>query len=1041
MHKQSIISWNINSVLAKFAFLHKLLHDLDPIILCLQETKLSPMKNLSLKNFTVYRRDCLSEGNAKGGVLIAVQTTIHSQPLNLTTELQAIAVRVHLQTPVTICNIYLHQADDITLSNLEQLTQQLPKPFILTGDFNAHNSTWGSTQTDQRGQIIETFLNSSDMLLLNDGSPTRFNLYNGSSSAIDLTFCSSNLFPQLHWKVCSSLYSSDYHPLIVELLSSQPTHRTLPQKWHFKDANWDLYRQTLDFSAVYSSQSVDITLDHIVQNIISAATIAIPHTQTTLLNGHFRHRVPWWNKKCSTLIKEKHKLFNRCRRYPTNENLTLFKIARAKVRREVIRSKKESWRNFISTICSKTPASILWNKLRAINNKRAYVPIPAILNRNNQLQTTEETIAETFADHYYKVTQADPSLPLNWDLCTGNVDESLPDEINTPITLSELKVSFRSLKNTSPGPDGIHASMLKNLNHQHCEAITFFFNRIWQEHNFPTAWREAYVLPIHKPDKNLTDPASYRAISLTNILCKALEKIIVKRLHCYLEKKNCLDQYQCGFRPARSTLDNLLYLQEEIHLGYNRKQHVSCIFFDVEKAFDRLLPTTVLQAMQNIGMAGNILHFVHNFLRQRFFSVRIGQTLSTPRLQETGTPQGSVISPVLFILALNSISEALPRNIQHLFYADDLVIFLRHNNQAEANKKLQTTVDRLSEWGAEKGLAFSPSKTKVLNFTRKRHQINLQLTLYNKPLVQVTETTFLGMNFDSKLRWTSHIRQLKNKCIKRLSILKVLNGSSWGSDRKCLLRLYICYIRSIMDYGNIMYATASQSTLNQLNAIQNSALRIATGALRSSPVTSLHVETNITPLQHHRNTATLIYYFKVHSIPRHINAFRLTSDANSFSNFRNHCQRLLQQYGLQILDGQQHITKTDLLPAVLAAWQQDWTESPPTSLKLLKPTLAEWSTSYQENRKNEKILARIRIGHTILTHSFFYKKLPPPICEPCGIRLDVPHILNHCIQFHHLRLHTYHASPFPVLETLLDCPKEIDRFFNFVMKCNIRHQL
>lgn len=87
--------------------------------------------------------------------------------------------------------------------------------------------------------------------------------------------------------------------------------------------------------------------------------------------------------------------------------------------------------SFISIIHSKTFYNTLWNKRRSINNKRVYIPIPAILDQNNQLQTTEETIAETFSDLYYKVIQEDLNLRPNWNLLLENVDEMLLDDINT----------------------------------------------------------------------------------------------------------------------------------------------------------------------------------------------------------------------------------------------------------------------------------------------------------------------------------------------------------------------------------------------------------------------------------------------------------------------------------------------------------------------------------------------------------------------------------------------------------------------------------
>jgi len=173
----NVISWNVNSIYSKYPFIQFLLKDLIPSVLCIQETKLLPSQPLSFKNYSIYRHDNIDVGNAKGGVLIAVSQNYHAEQVTLNTPYQSIAVRVWLDSPITFCSIYLHHQDLVTVDLLQHLIEQLPKPFILTGDFNAHNGIWGSLHTDNRGATLETLLCSSRIALLNSGHPTRFNIF------------------------------------------------------------------------------------------------------------------------------------------------------------------------------------------------------------------------------------------------------------------------------------------------------------------------------------------------------------------------------------------------------------------------------------------------------------------------------------------------------------------------------------------------------------------------------------------------------------------------------------------------------------------------------------------------------------------------------------------------------------------------------------------------------------------------------------------------------------------------------------------------
>ena len=103
------------------------------------------------------------------------------------------------------------------------------------------------------------------------------------------------------------------------------------------------------------------------------------------------------------------------------------------------------------------------------------------------------------------------------------------------------------------------------------------------------------IIPVLKPDKNATDPLSYRPISLISCLCKILDKIINKRLVWFIEKNNLIRHYQSGSREGRNTLDNLGEIVTEIqHAFAQQKYHVS-LFLDLEKAYDTCWNQHLLQ--------------------------------------------------------------------------------------------------------------------------------------------------------------------------------------------------------------------------------------------------------------------------------------------------------------------------------------------------------------------------------------------------------------------------------------------------------------
>ena len=152
----------------------------------------------------------------------------------------------------------------------------------------------------------------------------------------------------------------------------------------------------------------------------------------------------------------------------------------------------------------------------------------------------------------------------------------------------------------------------------------------------------------------------------------------------------------------------------------------------------------------------------------------------------------------------------------------------------------------------------------------------------------VKEAKFLGLIFDTKLTFKSHIQYLKTSCQKALDILRVVGHTDWGADRIVLLRLYRSLVRSKLDYGCIVYGSVRRSILKQLDPIHH--LRIASGAFRTSPAQSLYIEAHEPSLTTRRLKLSLNYVLKLKSLPKKT-AYSCVFEPENTKLFKNRSQR------------------------------------------------------------------------------------------------------------------------------------------------------
>ncbi|KAI5697973.1 hypothetical protein M8J77_012423 [Diaphorina citri] len=869
----NILQWNINGVKNHLNELTVKLRDINPKIICIQESHLKEEENFILKGFNTVRNDFTGGEEACGGVAILIKTNLYYQDLPIRSHLQVVAAVVHVSPihPISVCSIYIPPNVSPSKEDLLDIINQLPRPFILCGDLNAHSPLWGSRQYNPRGKALEAIILLEEIHVLNKFEcPTYLHPGSGSESVIDFTLCNATLAPKLEWNVYPQ--DSDHHPIVISVcLNPTPEIDFLP-KWKLNKADWAKFTGLAEFS-IDENLSVQEQVQEFTDKLLFAATESIPKSKPM----NKKYAVAWWNEKCYLAIRERNKAFRVFTKTKSLDNWIAFKRLRAKVKRTVIQSKKESWISFASTITSSTPSTVVWDRIKRIEgNGRSSSVIKSIKVDNKTILVPSEiahNIGLYFEQKSKERKESFPIAPQTWDFSSDN-----EERYNKPFTMWELESVLKLLKSqSSPGPDEIHNQMLRHLPNSAKSLLLKIFNKIWKEDEFPDGWKKSILVPIPKPNKDSTLPENLRPINLTSCLCKLFERIVVRRLNYFLDSNKLLVPQQSGCRKNRSTLDNLVNLQTEISNAIINKQFLLCTFFDIKSAYDCTQKEVILRQLHKWNMRGHLPIFLSKYMDPRSFKIRLNNsTLSEDFSIVCGIPQGGVVSGTLFAIAINSITSYIHPSLSSSLFVDDFAIFTRDKNKEVLVSIMQESIDKLENFSNDTGLFFSPQKSQCVLFSRKYKQLNtsINLNMYDTRIEVVDTFKFLGLTFDKKMTWKVHLKNLKQSCLSRSRILKILSKKAWAADRKMLIRIYKSLIRSKLDYGCPVYNSASSNSLQILNPVQNLCLRLATGAFRSSPVVSLEAETGEPNLDIRRKILSSNYIAKTLSIENHPNIMR-----------------------------------------------------------------------------------------------------------------------------------------------------------------------
>lgn len=355
----------------------------------------------------------------------------------------------------------------------------------------------------------------------------------------------------------------------------------------------------------------------------------------------------------------------------------------------------------------------------------------------------------------------------------------------------------------------------------------------------PDPWKHARTVEIEKAGKERGSLKGWRPLGLTTVISKVLERIISSRLLAWLEERNLLPLCQTSYRTAHSTTDHLVRVSECVSMGFSRRESTIAAFLDIEGAFDSVWHDGLRVKLSKLGIPVVLLRWLSNFLTYRTLNVHVGNAASRLIGMRAGVPQGSPLSPVLFLIYTSDIPEDL-RCLLSLF-ADDLAVLAADKNVKRANIRVNNYLVRLARWCRKWRLKLNAAKCKVLVFTRKRKSPDVSVKLNGQQLEQPDCVRFLGLVLDDKLRWSAHVEDICERAIKRLQDIKALTTLGRGLEPALVVRVYNAYVRSVLSYGCAAWLNASDARIQRLQVIQNKALRFALRAPMWTRTDVMHV--------------------------------------------------------------------------------------------------------------------------------------------------------------------------------------------------------
>lgn len=445
------------------------------------------------------------------------------------------------------------------------------------------------------------------------------------------------------------------------------------------------------------------------------------------------------------------------------------------------------------------------------------------LTRGHEITTDPTTIANTLNEQFHSVFVKKSADPLQIPFATRTTSTLSEIPITDGLVLSHLK-SLNPTKST--GSDGISPYVLHNAPDAFAPVLALIFNESLNQGKVPPSWSEANVNAQHKSKDKLA-AENYRAISITSVPCKLIEKINRNEMNDFFLTNNLISTEQHGFMSNKACITNLLESSDLLTKMTSNGIPIDTVFLDFAKAFDKVSHPLLIYKLKKYGISGKLLNWIVAFLTNRRQRVVLGDTASDWLPVLSGVPQGSVLGPTLFILFINDLTDQLHNHAS--LYADDTKVICGLNpyNINECILSLQDDINKIVDWTKTWQMELNISKCKVMHIGKKnpKHIYTMQNYSNNiaTPLETTTQERDLGIIISNDLKLAKQCAKAANTAY---SIFGRLKRAFVSRSLHIWKILYTTYIRPHLEFAISAWNPYLKKDINILERVQRRVTKI-----------------------------------------------------------------------------------------------------------------------------------------------------------------------------------------------------------------------